>query len=240
MQARAIVWLVLLLFGTAGVWRLSSRADFQLLGELVDRVPTEQKVIALTFDDGPEPGKTEQILQILAAEQIPATFFLVGEAIARHPELAKKLLLAGHQLGNHSYSHQRMLFKSPDFIAREIEQTDALLRDIGVSGSILFRPPYGKKLVLLPWYLATHQRISVTWDIAPENYRQIAKDSQAIVKYSIDEVAPGSIILLHVMYEQRRASMQAVPELIKQLKAQGYRFVTVNELLALRAEPKPQ
>ncbi len=240
MQARAIVWLVLLLFGTAGVWRLSSRADFQLLGELVNRVPTEQKVIALTFDDGPEPGKTEQILQILAAEQIPATFFLVGEAIARHPELAKKLLLAGHQLGNHSYSHQRMLFKSPDFIAREIEQTDALLRDIGVSGSILFRPPYGKKLVLLPWYLATHQRISVTWDIAPENYRQIAKDSQAIVKYSIDEVAPGSIILLHVMYEQRRASMQAVPELIKQLKAQGYRFVTVNELLALRAEPKPQ
>ena len=240
MQARAIVWLVLLLFGTAGVWRLSSRADFQLLGELVDRVPTEQKVIALTFDDGPEPGKTEQILQILAAEQIPATFFLVGEAIARHPELAKKLLLAGHQLGNHSYSHQRMLFKSPDFIAREIEQTDALLRDIGVSGLILFRPPYGKKLVLLPWYLATHQRISVTWDIAPENYRQIAKDSQAIVKYSIDEVAPGSIILLHVMYEQRRASMQAVPELIKQLKAQGYRFVTVNELLALRAEPKPQ
>lgn len=240
MQARAIVWLVLLLFGTAGVWRLSSRADFQLLGELVDRVPTEQKVIALTFDDGPEPGKTEQILQILAAEQIPATFFLVGEAIARHPELAKKLLLAGHQLGNHSYSHQRMLFKSPDFIAREIEQTDALLRDIGVSGFILFRPPYGKKLVLLPWYLATHQRISVTWDIAPENYRQIAKDSQAIVKYSIDEVAPGSIILLHVMYEQRRASMQAVPELIKQLKAQGYRFVTVNELLALRAGPKPQ
>lgn len=75
MQARAIVWLVLLLFGTAGVWRLSSRADFQLLGELVDRVPTEQKVIALTFDDGPEPDKTEQILQILAAEQIPATFF---------------------------------------------------------------------------------------------------------------------------------------------------------------------
>ncbi len=234
MQARAIVWLVFLLFCTAAVWRLSSRADFQLFGELVYQVQTEQKVIALTFDDGPEPEKTEQILQILAAEQVPATFFLVGEALERNPELAKKLLAAGHQLGNHSYSHQRMLFKSPEFIASEIEKTDALLRDVGVTGQILFRPPYGKKLVLLPWYLATHQRVAVTWDVAPENYRQIAKDSQAIVQHCLKEVQPGSIILLHVMYEPRRASMQAVPELIKQLKAQGYRFVTVDELLAMR------
>ncbi|MDZ7901860.1 MAG: polysaccharide deacetylase family protein [Rheinheimera sp.] len=219
----------------SGHKRLSSRADFQLFGELVYQVQTEQKVIALTFDDG-RANKTEQILQILAAEQVPATFFLVGEALERNPELAKKLLAAGHQLGNHSYSHQRMLFKSPEFIASEIEKTDALLRDVGVTGQILFRPPYGKKLVLLPWYLATHQRVAITWDVAPENYRQIAKDSQAIVQHCL-KVQPGSSSCC-VMYEPRRASMQAIPELIKQLKAQGYRFVTVDELLAMRAHTK--
>lgn len=236
MQARVMFLLVLLLFCTAAVWRLSSRADFQLVGELVDHVPTEQKVIALTFDDGPEPNQTEQILQILAVEQVPATFFLVGEAIARNPQLTQKILAAGHQLGNHSYSHQRMVFKSPEFIAEEIEKTDALLRQAGVTGPILFRPPYGKKLVLLPWYLANHQRTAVTWNIAPEDYRQIAKNSQAIVQHCLDEVKPGSIILLHVMYQSRRASMQAVPELIKQLKANGYRFVTVDELLRIQAD----
>jgi len=232
MQTRLIIWLILVLFSTAAVWRISSLTDFQLVGEIVDRVATSQKVVALTFDDGPEPNKTEQILQILAAEQIPATFFLVGQALERHPELAKKLLAAGHQLGNHSYSHQRMLFKSPEFIANEIEKTDALLRDVGVTGQILFRPPYGKKLLLLPWYLATHQRVAVTWDVAPENYRQIAKDSHAIVQHCLEKVQPGSIILLHVMYDSRRTTMQAVPELIRQLKAQGYQFVTVNELIA--------
>ncbi len=129
-----------------------------------------------------------------------------------------------------------MLFKSPEFIANEIEKTDALLRDIGVSGQILFRPPYGKKLVLLPWYLASHQRVAVTWDVAPENYRQIAKDSRAIVQHCLEKVQPGSIILLHVMFDSRHTSMQAVPELIRQLKAQGYQFVTVNELMALQTK----
>lgn len=75
MQTRLILWLILVLFSTAAVWRISSLTDFQLVGKLVDRVATSQKVVALTFDDGPEPNKTEQILQILAGEQIPATFF---------------------------------------------------------------------------------------------------------------------------------------------------------------------
>lgn len=232
-QTHFMFLLVLVLFSVAGVWRLSSLPDLQVFGEIKHQARVTDKVVALTFDDGPTPQKTEQILQILAEQQIPATFFLIGHEIQQHPQLVRQILAAGHQVGNHSYSHQRMIFKSPAFIAGEIEQTDMLLRDNGVDGVIYFRPPYGKKLLLLPWYLMKHHRVSVTWDVAPENFPKIAKDPQALTDYTVSQTRPGSIILLHVMYDSRQATMQAVPAIIRQLKAQGYRFVTVHELLKL-------
>lgn len=232
-QSHFMFLLVLILFSVAGVWRLSSLPDRQVFGEIKSQAMISEKVVALTFDDGPTPDKTNQILQILAEEQIPATFFLIGQEVQQHPQLVRQILAAGHQVGNHSFSHQRMIFKSPAFIAGEIEQTDKLLRDSGVDGVIYFRPPYGKKLLVLPWYLMKHHRVSVTWDVAPENFPKIAKDPQTLVDYTVQQTKPGSIILLHVMYDSRHATMQAVPQIIRQLKAQGYRFVTVHELLKL-------
>ncbi len=232
-QSHFMFLLVLMLFSIAGVWRLSSLPDLQVFGEIKSQALVTEKVVALTFDDGPTPDKTNQILQILAEEQIPATFFLIGQEVQQHPQLVRQILAAGHQVGNHSFSHQRMIFKSPAFIAGEIEQTDKLLRDSGVDGVIYFRPPYGKKLLVLPWYLMKHHRVSVTWDVAPENFPKIAKDPQALVDYTVQQTKPGSIILLHVMYDSRQVTMQAVPQIIRQLKAQGYRFVTVHELLKL-------
>ena len=232
-QSHFMFLLVLVLFSVAGVWRLSSLPDLQVFGEIKSQAMISEKVVALTFDDGPTPDKTNQILQILAEEQVPATFFLIGQEVQQHPQMVRQILAAGHQVGNHSFSHQRMIFKSPAFVAGEIEQTDKLLRDSGVDGVIYFRPPYGKKLLVLPWYLMKHHRVSVTWDVAPENFPKIAKDPQALVDYTVQQTKPGSIILLHVMYDSRQATMQAVPQIIRQLKAQGYRFVTVHELLKL-------
>ncbi|MFC0048078.1 polysaccharide deacetylase family protein [Rheinheimera tilapiae] len=236
-QSHFMFLLVLVLFSVAGVWRLSSLPDLQVFGEIKSQAMISEKVVALTFDDGPTPDKTNQILQILAAEEVPATFFLIGQEVQQHPQLVRQILAAGHQVGNHSFSHQRMIFKSPAFVAGEIEQTDKLLRDSGVDGVIYFRPPYGKKLLVLPWYLMKHHRVSVTWDVAPENFPKIAKDPQALVDYTVQQTKPGSIILLHVMYDSRQATMQAVPQIIRQLKAQGYRFVTVHELLKLEQAP---
>lgn len=236
-QSHFMFLLVLVLFSVAGVWRLSSLPDLQVFGEIKSQALVTEKVVALTFDDGPTPDKTNQILQILAEEQVPATFFLIGQEVQQHPQLVRQILAAGHQVGNHSFSHQRMIFKSPAFVAGEIEQTDKLLRDSGVDGVIYFRPPYGKKLLVLPWYLMKHHRVSVTWDVAPENFPKIAKDPQALVDYTVQQTKPGSIILLHVMYDSRQATMQAVPQIIRQLKAQGYRFVTVHELLKLEQAP---
>lgn len=231
MQIKAMLLLVLVLFSSAALWRISSLTDFQLFGTLVHRVETAELLVALTFDDGPTPGKTEQILQLLAQEGIVATFFLTGEEIAVHPQLLDKILAAGHQVGNHSYSHQRMIFKTPGFIAREIEQTDALLKAAGAPEPYYFRPPFGKKLLILPRYLAKHQRMTVTWDVAPENFPPLTQDPTLLADYTIAQAKAGSIILLHVMYDSRVTTMQAVPAIIQGLKARGFRFVTVAQLL---------
>jgi peptidoglycan/xylan/chitin deacetylase (PgdA/CDA1 family) len=127
-----------------------------------------------------------------------------------------------------------MLFKTPGFIAREIETTDALLKAGGAPEPYYFRPPYGKKLFLLPRYLAKHQRIAVTWDVAPENFPQLTQDPKLLAEYTVTHARAGSIILLHVMYDSRAATLQAVPAIIRGLKARGFRFVTVAELLSRR------
>ncbi len=231
MQSKLMVWIIVVLFGVAALWRMASQPDFQIFGTLVSKVQTSEKLVALTFDDGPTPGKTEQILSILAMQQVPATFFLIGKDVEAHPELVDKILKAGHQIGNHSYSHQRMIFKTPSFISSEIEKTDALLRILGVTGDIYFRPPYGKKLLALPWYLQQNQRTSVTWSLAPEDYPKVNDSVAELVKFTVETTQPGDILLLHVMYDSREKSMQAVPAIIEQLKGKGYKFVTVSQLI---------
>jgi peptidoglycan/xylan/chitin deacetylase (PgdA/CDA1 family) len=226
-----MLFLAVSLLLLALVWRLSSAPDVQLFGELHDRVEVTEPLVALTFDDGPNPLFTEQILQHLKDADVRATFFLIGQEAQANTSLVQQIVAAGHQVGNHSFSHRRLLFKSPATIAREVSHTDEILRANGVDGVIYFRPPYGKKLVLLPWHLMRHHRVSVTWDVAPENFHDIAADKDKLVQYTLDNVKPGSIILLHVMYSSRQVTMQAVPEIIAGLKAKGYRLVTVHELL---------
>lgn len=232
MKKIAVGFAILFLSVSAiALFKLSKSRDVQLFGRLVDRVDTNEKVVALTFDDGPVPAATEKILAELAQAQVPATFFLTGKAIEQHPEAAKQLIAAGHQIGNHSYSHQRMVFMSYQKIADEISKTNEFIRALGYDKKILFRPPYGKKLLMLPLYLQRHNITSITWDIEPESIPDISTDSEKIAEYVAQQVKPGSIILLHVMFPARQASMDAVPGIVSKLKKQGYRFVTVDELL---------
>ncbi|HJS14566.1 MAG TPA: polysaccharide deacetylase family protein [Rheinheimera sp.] len=214
------------------IWKLSSSVKFQLFGELIYQVDTEQKLVALTFDDGPTPHYTAGVLQLLDLYQVKATFFVTGADTQRYMTQAKQIVAAGHQLGNHSWSHQRMVFMALDEIQREIEGTDQQIREAGYQGEILFRPPYGKKLVLLPWYLSDTHRTSITWDIAPETFDEDSEDPQTMATEVLEQVNPGSIVLLHLMYKNREASRAALPLIIKGLKEKGYRMVTLSELLA--------
>src|SRR5574342_383701 len=111
---------IILLF--AGLFKVSKLRTFQFFGGLTYEAETEDKVIALTFDDGPTEN-VDQLLPLLDQYKAKATFFLIGRDIKKHPEEAEKLVEAGHQIGNHTYSHERMLLKSPSFIKEEIEKT---------------------------------------------------------------------------------------------------------------------
>ena len=219
--------------GFVALWQVSRSRTFQFFGQLIPRVNTSQKLVALTFDDGPTPDATGQILSVLEHGHVRATFFVTGAELEQNMAEGKKIVAAGHELGNHSYSHERMILVTPSFVRREIERTDELIREAGHLGEIYFRPPFGKKLFTLPYYLARTGRKSITWDVEPESDPKVAADSDRIAEHVLSRTQPGSIILLHVMYGSRGESMKAVGKIVEGLKAQGYSFKTVSELLAM-------
>jgi peptidoglycan/xylan/chitin deacetylase (PgdA/CDA1 family) len=215
-------------------WQLSKARTWQVFGWIVPRVETDKRLVALTFDDGPSVQYTEEVLAALGEENIKATFFVTGRALVRKPEEARRIVEDGHELGNHSFSHKRMVLKPYGFVKEEIEETDELIRASGHRGEIHFRSPGGKKLILLPYYLWQTRRLNIFWDVAPEGYADVPDEPERIVERVLTETRPGSIILLHVMAKGRPASRQALPGIIKGLKDRGYEFVTVSELLDLQ------
>ncbi|GGK51418.1 polysaccharide deacetylase family protein [Nocardia camponoti] len=220
--------LVVVLAVAAGLYFLMNSRTFQLTGRLVDRVDTSEKLVALTFDDGPT-DRTPEIVRTLRELGVPATFYLVGQDIATHPEYASAIVSAGHELGNHSFQHHRMVLVSEQTVADEIERTDAEIRRAGYTGDITFRPPYGKKVWALPKYLADHNRTTVMWNIEPDSAGTATRAE--IVAETRAKVSPGSIILLHLMHGNGE-SRAAVGDIVADLRGQGYRFVTVSQLLA--------
>jgi peptidoglycan-N-acetylglucosamine deacetylase len=214
----------------AGAFRYSKARTHQLFGTIVPRVETERKVVALTFDDGPTAEAANEILAALGPTK--ATFFVTGAGATENPAVLPRLIAAGHEVGNHTFHHDRMVLKSPRTIANEIESTDRVIRAAGWTKPILFRAPYCKKLVGLPWYLSKHGRIHVTFDVEPESDPQVDRHTDRIVADILTRTRPGSIILLHPWYSGREATRASIAPVIAGLRARGYEFVTVSELLA--------
>ncbi|MEV0295593.1 polysaccharide deacetylase family protein [Nocardia sp. NPDC050710] len=223
----ALVLVVVVVMAIGGYYLMNSRT-YQLRGRLVDRVDTAEKVVALTLDDGPT-ANTPEVLKVLADADIPATFYLNGRDLAAHPEAGRAIARAGHEIGNHTYNHRRMIFVSGDTIRDEVEGTDAEIAKTGYLGPITFRPPYGKKLWGLPAYLSDHDRTTVMWDVEPDSGKIATTDE--IVAETVANTRPGSIILLHVMSDQGVDARAAIPRIVTELHTAGYRFVTVSNLL---------
>lgn len=228
------VWIIaalVVLLSVFGLFQLSKARGYQLFGTIVPRVETSEPLVALTLDDGPTLRYTRDVLNLLDEENVKATFFLTGKEIEETPALAADIVRRGHQVANHSFSHSNMTLMGLAKVRDEIETTDRAIRAAGYQGVIYFRPPYGKKLFTLPWYLSQTARTSITWDVEPESYPDIAEDADAIAEYVIKNARSGSIILLHVMYRSREASRQALPKIIDGLRSRGFQFVTVSELM---------
>lgn len=223
--------LLLLALSLHGLHRLARSRTFQLFGRLVPRVETDRRVVALTFDDGPTKEAMDEVLDALDSRKARATFFVNGAHLAAAPELGRRLVAAGHELGNHTFSHERMVLRSPAFVRSEVERTDQLIRNAGQQGGILFRPPFCWKLVGLPWYLSRTGRTTVTWDIDADR-PSLAADPARIVSECVRNARPGSIILMHVWYRGRGPSRAALPLVIDRLRADSYELLTVSELIA--------
>ncbi|HUF27873.1 MAG TPA: polysaccharide deacetylase family protein [Gemmatimonadaceae bacterium] len=225
---------VALLAVTASLFGLRSLArsrTFQLFGTIVAHAPTPERRVALTFDDGPSLGPIDTILSMLAARDVRATFFVTGAELAASPDAGRRLVEAGHELGNHTYSHRRMALVSSGVVRAEVEPTDSLIRASGHDGPIYFRPPYGYKLWTLPRYLERTGRTTIMWDIEPDSWPDVAATPEGIVRHALERVEPGSIILLHVWYPSRATSLAAVGTLIDSLRARGYGVGPVRDLL---------
>ncbi|WML53190.1 polysaccharide deacetylase family protein [Neobacillus sp. PS3-12] len=222
-----VVFLLLL-----GTYKLMNARTYQVFGKLTSQVQTNQKVVALTFDDGPTKN-VDKILPLLEQYNAKGTFFLIGNEIEKDPDEAQKLVKAGEQIGNHTFSHQRMVLKSQSFIKKEIEKTDQLIRQAGYKGEIDFRPPNGKKLIGLPYYLSQHNRDTIMWTLEPDTYYTSASDKINSVKKN---VKPGSIILIHAMYDDTGEELKTIKGILQSLSKEGYKFITVNELQKLASK----
>ena len=235
MKKTAIAFVCSALFIAGSVyaaWQVSRARNFQFFGDLVPRVGMEEKMVALTFDDAPA-SRTREVLDILRDKGVRGTFFMIGSLLEKDPGAGKDIYEAGHELGNHSYSHTRMVLKRYAFIRSEVERTDELIRRTGYSGEIHFRPPFGKKFLGLPWYLASTERTTVMWDVEPESFADVAGDAVLIEEHVLANARPGSIVLLHGMCDSESCAetRKALPRIIDRLREEGYGFVTVSELM---------
>lgn len=230
---KLFIFLFVLILCVFLTYILSKSRTFQLFGNLINKIDTNEKIVALTFDDCPNQN-LESLLNVLSENDVYATFFIPGNCIEKDPETIKSIVNAGHSIGNHSYSHKRMIFKSTDFIAEEIEKTNELIRSVGYSGEITFRPPNGKKLILLPLYLKQNNIKTIMWNIEPDTYNQ-AKTPEDYAIYTEDyinnNISEGSIILLHPFCELCAGNITALETVIPHLKGAGYRFVTIDEVI---------
>jgi peptidoglycan-N-acetylglucosamine deacetylase len=229
-----IVFTVVFIFlGLKILNKFSMSLKSQSFGELITHVNTKDKIVTLTYDDGPNPPYTNQLLEILDRHHIKATFFVVGKTVEKYPDTVRLILSKGHEIGNHSYSHKALISEQPGFIWSEIQKTDQLLRQLGVKDEIHFRAPYGRKLIVLPYLLAKLHKKNILWTIDSKDYE--ASNPEVIETSVIEQVRPGSIILMHDGGGDRSHTVVATERLIENLKGKGYSFQTVSNLISKRS-----
>lgn len=220
-----------------GVYWTHASPYSQLFGTFRYQARTSEKVIALTFDDGPNEPFTSQLLDVLKSEKVVATFFVVGKAVENYPEVTKRIAREGHTVGNHSYSHKFISYLAHPFFEQELLHTQAALADAIGKKPALFRPPW---LYRQPALLHTVRSQGLTPISGvfchPLEVAQI--NARAIAKTAIRRAAPGRILIFHDGKDgqqgNRTQTVEAVRLSIQALKKQNYRFVTVDQLLGLK------
>jgi peptidoglycan/xylan/chitin deacetylase (PgdA/CDA1 family) len=234
-------------------WKLVEDPRNQLFGKTLVSGPKNEPLVALTFDDGPNPPYTERILDVLARERVHATFFVVGRAVEAYPQTVRRIVREGHALGNHSWDHAHYVGKPALFVQRDLARTDDALARVAHVRPRLMRPPFGQRDFSLMAQAKRDGYTVVMWsDRLPDDWEQ--PGDATIASRVVSRVRDGSIIVLHDGNRgllcapaklpprtcDRTQEIAATREIIDALHAEGYRFVTIPELLAENARAAAQ
>lgn len=191
----------------------------------------QKKQIALTFDDGPEQMYTPQILNILKQENIPATFFILGTLAKTYPAMIQRIVQEGHVLGSHSWQHEYLPKLSKNALRNDLEKTNHVVYEITGKNMLLFRPPYGAAKGVTD-QIQTLQFTIINWDVDTLDWKP-GRTPHEVYASVINHAQNGSIILQHNGGGNRSATVKALPRIIRDLRKQGYTFVTVDQILQI-------
>ncbi len=195
----------------------------------VYRKVTEDKIVALTFDDGPDPRYTVPILDTLKEFQAPATFFMVGNNVISYPEIAKRIVAEGHEVGDHTMTHPRLTDLTPEQAYVEIERGYQTIIDVTGTVPEYFRSPKGLSTGYVEEAVSSLGMKEILWTVTIEN--RAATTPEEMSNRVLNKIKPGYIILLHDGRLDRTKTVQALPLLLKGLREQGYKVVPLSELL---------
>ena len=214
-----------------------NRFYYEKRGEIIWEVPTDRKVIALTFDDGPDRDKTPQILALLKQYQAKATFFVLGNRVEKFPEIVMQESLEGHEIGNHSYDHSSFLNIPKEKLLLELNLTqDAIYKAIGQKAT-LFRPPGGNYSETSVNICKENELLMVLWSWDQDTKDWASPDVNTIVNRVLSNIHNGDIILMHDYVYKGTNTVEALKILLPELIKRGYSFVTVSELLSNKNLP---
>lgn len=192
-----------------------------LLPDIRWHFPRNQKVIYLTFDDGPEPAVTPQVLDLLLRYMAKATFFCIGSRVEQHPELYNRLMQEGHTTGNHSYSHPRG-FRTPHAAyLSDIQKASHNIR------SPLFRPPYGQLTVRAYRHLRRQYRI-VMWDVLSGDF-DVNRSPEQVAARTIRHIRPGSVVVFHDSIKAAPRMLTALEQVLEHFSREGFLFRCIEE-----------
>lgn len=221
------------------IFQNTTYANTTIINEKIEQQMTPVKEVALTFDDGPYGTSTEEVLNILRKEKINATFFLIGKNVDQYPEIAKEIVNEGNVVGNHTYNHFKNFAKmsSKDFSADLNKAEISIASSTGVIPK-LFRAPYGYISNTMKKELTKDGYTLVRWNVDGNDWN-LKKTSSQIENSTVVNTKPYSILLMHDGHEtsnySRVNSIDSLPNIIRNLKNEGYSFVTVDKLLETKA-----
>lgn len=218
--------------------RFRSAIPSQFQGTTIShaKLNSQHKAIALTFDDGPWPKTTKQILDILKENNIKATFFWVGRYLKNSPEIGKQVAAAGHAIGNHTWNHEYLQYNE-DGAAREIDRTSSLIEDLTGIQTSMFRPPGGILNNGLTAYAQKKNYAVVMWSADSFDWRTL---TESLMDNVMRQANSGGIVLMHDGGGNRSRTVKALPEIIARLRKEGYIFVTIPELLQMQEQESKQ